>query len=286
MQSAEDDPNPFSGTQAFASRTPVRYATIPTSARPSRVALLAAVFGLGLILYLAVEPTKDWLLLVVTAIAGIGADGILREHPHGDRELDFAWTAPLLYLPTLFALASGLFLEDVLSGYWVIPGAIIAAGLMAMIVYAGYASIDELSAAYPGARFILNVGTYLTAFGFFAVVYTFDIALVPAATAVVLVSLLLAVEILREAEADPMRALVFAGVVGLIVAEARVTLYFLPLESYLAAVFLLLVFYLVSGLVQHHLNDDLDRPVISEFSAIALIGVLIVTLGRVFESGA
>src|SRR5438309_253393 len=104
------------------------------------------------------------------------------------------------------------------------------------------------------ARLALNVGTYLTAFAFFAVVYTFDVSLVPAAIAVGLVTLLLSVEVLREAEADPLRALVYAAVIGIVVAEARWDLYFLPLESYLAAVFLLLVFYLGSCLVQHHLT--------------------------------
>jgi len=63
-------------------------------------------------------------------------------------------------------------------------------------------------------------------------------------------------------------------------------LYFLPIESYLAAVFMLLVFYMTSGLVQHHLNDDLRPPVVLEFIGIALVGVAIVTLGRIFESGA
>jgi hypothetical protein len=37
--------------------------------------------------------------------------------------------------------------------------------------------------------------------------------------------------------------------------------------------------------VQHHLNDDLDAPVVMEFIGIAIIGVIIVTIGRVFESG-
>ena len=67
-------------------------------------------------------------------------------------------------------------------------------------------------------------------------------------------------------------------------ALAAWALYFLPLESYLAGVFLLLVFYLTSGLVQHHLNDDLHAPVIAEFSLISVIGVLIVTVGRLLES--
>ena len=106
----------------------------------------------------------------------------------------------------------------------------------------------------------------------------------PATATVGLVSLLLAVEVLREAEADPMRALVFAGAIGLVAAQARWALYFLPLESYLAGVFLLLVFYVSSGLVQHHLDDDLQAPVVTEFSLITLAGILIVALGRIFES--
>ncbi len=193
-------------------------------------------------------------------------------------------TAPFLFLPALFTLGSGLFLEDVAGGYWALPGVIAASGLMAAIMYADHVSVDPLDGVYPLARLILNIGTYLTAFAFFAVVYTFDVSLVPAAVAVGLVTLMLSVEVLREAEADPVRALVYAGVVGLVVAQARWGLYFLPLESYLAAVFLLLVFYLGSGLVQHHLADDLRGPVILEFVAIALVGIMIVALGRIFES--
>ena len=254
--------------------------------RSARVPLLVTVYSIGLLLFLAVEPTRPWILLVVTALVGIGADGILREHPYAAHEDDAAWTAPLLFLPTLLTLGSGLFLEDVLDGYWIVPGTALAALLMAAVLYAEYLSIEADSDYYPGARFVLNIATYLTGFAFYAVVYSFDVSLLPAAFAAGLVSLLLSVEVLREAEADSVRALVFAGVIGLIVAEARWVLYFLPLESYLAAVFLLLVFYLTSGLVQHHLNDDLSQPVVTEFVGIALLGVVIVTLGRVFESGA
>jgi hypothetical protein len=216
----------------------------------------------------------------------IGTDGILRQNPRSHREFDIAWTAPLLFLPTLLTLAAGLFLEDALRGYWIVPGTLLVALLMAAVLYAEDVSVDGESSFYTVARFILNVGTYLTAFAFYAVVYSFDVPLLSAAVTVGLISMLLSIEILREAEADPMRALVFAGVIGLVVAEARWALYFLPLESYLAGVFLLLVFYLTSGLVQHHLNEDLRPPVISEFVAIAFLGVLIVALGRIFESGA
>ncbi len=258
---------------------------VRTAFSTSRVVLLVAAFSLGLLLFLSIEPTEPWILLVVTAVVAIGADGILRDHPIAAFEDDIAWTAPFLFLPTMLALASGLFLEDAISGYWVLPGVLIVAALMGSVLFAGQASVDQDGPLYPASRFILNIGTYLTAFGFYAVVYAFDVSLVPAALTVGLVSLLLSVEVLREAEANPMRALVYAGVVGLIVAEGRWVLFFLPVESYLAGVFLLLVFYLTSGLVQHHLNDDLSRPVVIEFAGIALLGAVIVTLGRIFEAG-
>jgi Protein of unknown function (DUF5656) len=265
-----------------AQRSPAA-STSPYSS--ARVPLLVAVYAIGLLLFLAVEPTKAWMLMIVTGLVALGTDGILRTHPRAVLEEDIAWTAPLLFLPTLMSLGAGLFLEDALSGYWVLPGVAVAAVLMAMVLYAEYVTVDAYGPGFAGARFLLNLGTFLTAFAFFSVVYSFDVTLVPAALTVGLISLLLSVEILRESEADPVRALVYAGAIGVIVAQARWALYFLPLESYLAGVFLLLVFYLASGLVQHHLNDDLRAPVVSEFAAITILGIIIVTIGRVFESG-
>jgi uncharacterized protein DUF5656 len=251
----------------------------------ARVPLLVIVYTLGLVLFLAIEPTRAWILMAVTALVALGADGIMRTHPKAVLQEDVAWTAALLYLPTLMCLGAGLFLEDGLTGYWAIAGAGVAAALMAAVLYAEYVTIDTNAPGYSGARFVLNLGTFLTGFAFFSVVYSLDVALVPAAFTVGLISLLLSVEVLRESEADPVRTLVYAGAIGVIVAQARWALYFLPLESYLAGVFLLLVFYLVSGLVQHHLNDDLRAPVVTEFAAITVLGIVIVTIGRVFESG-
>ena len=265
-------------------RSRVAAAQPPSATASARVPLLVVLYAVGLLLFLAVEPTEPWILMVLTALIALGTDGILRTHPRAVLEEDIAWTAPLLFLPTLMCLGVGLFLEDALTGYWVILGVLVAAVLMALVLYAEYVTILPFGSGFAGARFLLNLGTFLTAFAFFAVVYSFDVGLVSAALTAGLISLLLSVEVLRESEADPVRALVYAGAIGVIVAQARWALYFLPLESYLAAVFLLLVFYLASGLVQHHLNDDLSPPVISEFAAITLLGIVIVALGRIFET--
>jgi hypothetical protein len=285
---AEDNPQ-IPNDEAFA--FPRRPGTPPRDVsgaafRSTRVPILVGVFGAGLLLFLAVTPARPWILMLVTALVAIGTDGILREHPHAQRENDMIWTAPLLFLPTLLALGSGLYLEEVLDGYWIVPGAVASALLMGAVLYAETASIDGMGHYYPAGRFVLNVGTFLAAFAFYVVVYEFQVSLLPAALTVGLVSMLLAVEVLREAETDPIRALVYAGSIGLVVAEARWALYFLPLESYLAGVFLLLCFYVSSGLVQHHLDDDLHAPVAIEFSVISLLGVVIVALGLIFETNA
>lgn len=284
MQTLEDEREYFQAERDRARERRPRYDFGDSIFRSSRVPLLTAVFFAGLLLFLAIEPTKPWILLVVTGLVALGADGVLRTHPKGDFAGDLAGTAPYLFLPSLLTLGAGLFLEDIAPGYWAVPGAFLAALIMAGVLYADHISIDADDPRYPGARLVLSIATYLTAFAFYSVVYTFDVSLVPAAIAVGLVTMLLSVEVLREAEADPVRALVYAGVIGLVVAEARWGLYFLPLESYLAAVFLLLVFYLSSGLVQHHLMDDLRGHVVIEFVLIALVGVIIVALGRIFES--
>lgn len=248
------------------------------------IPLLAVVYGLGLALFLAVEPTKPWILLVVVALVGLGTDGILRTHPRAQLT-GIADTAPFLFVPVLLALASGLFLEEVVRGYRTVPAVIGASALLAAALYGEYVSVMSHGPSYALGRLLLNVITYMAAFAFFAVIYAFDVDLLPSAFAIGLFSLLLAVEVFREAEADAYRALVFSAVIGLVVAEARWALYFIPLEGFLAAILLLLVFYQATGLVQHHLTGHLDRRVAAEFTLVTAVGLVVVIVGRVFSLG-
>jgi len=252
--------------------------------RSALIPLLASAYGIGLGLFLAVEPTRPWILLAVVLLVGLGADGILRTHPRAQLR-GVADTAPFLFVPVLLALAMGLFLEEIVSGYRTVPAVAGASGLLAAALYGEYVSAVSHGPSYALGRLLLNVLTYLAAFAFFAVIYEYDVELLAAAFAIGLFSLLLAVEIFREAEADAYRALVFSAVIGVVVAEARWALYFIPLEGFLAAVLLLLVFYQATGLVQHHLTGHLNRTIAAEFSAVTLIGVTVVILGRVLSIG-
>src|ERR1700694_2444826 len=90
--------------------------------RTAHIPLLAALYALGRGLYVSVEPTRPWLLLAVVALVGLGSDGILRNNPKAQLR-GVADTAPFLFVPVLLALASGLFLEEVVKGYWAVPAA-------------------------------------------------------------------------------------------------------------------------------------------------------------------
>lgn len=263
-----------------AAALPEATAVVAGASRTGRIPLVALVFGIGLTLFISIDPVRPWILLALTAIMAFAADGVIRAHPRAGFS-GVADTAPYLFVPVLFTLSAGLFLEDVILSYWAAPAVVGASVLMGATLYAEHVSVETEHPSFPLARFALNVITYLTAFGFYAVVYGFDVELLPASFSVGLISMLLAIEIFREAEADAMRALVFAAVIGVIVGEARWVLYFIPLEGFLAGVFILLVFYLATGVISHYLTDHLDTAVLLEFALVTAAGLAIVVGGRV-----
>ena len=250
--------------------------------RAGLIPLFSLIFGLWLALFLTIDPAEPLILLTLALAVAVGTDGIVRSHPRGDFRT-IADTSPYLFVPVLFTLSAGLFLEDVILSYWAAPAVIGASVLLGAAVWSEHVTVDRDAQQFPMARLLLNVITYLTAFGFYAVVYGFDVELAPAALAVGLVSTLLAVEIFREAEADAIRALVFAAVIGVIAAEARWVLYFLPLDGFLAGVFLLLVFYLSTGVISHYLTNHLERGVLLEFALVTAAGLAIVIGGRAYQ---
>lgn len=247
--------------------------------RLDRANLLAILLGAGMAFYLAIEPTQPWLLLLVAGLAALGTDGVLRTHPASPftRPDD---TVAFLILPALLVLGGGLFLEDVVSGYWSIGAAFVTVPLFAAVLYGQYLSVDARSPAYAAARLVANIAAYVTAFAFFSVVYEFELGLLATAFCVGLVSLLLSLELLREVELQPRPILLHSTAIAVLLAEVTWSLHFLPLESFLAAAFLLLCLYVATGVVQNHLLRQLDLPTAAEFAAVAVVGLAIVVIAH------
>lgn len=81
---------------------------------------------------------------------------------------------------------------------------------------------------------------------------------------------------------DTPRTVIYAAAIGLLLGETAWTTHFLPLEGSAAAVFLLLAFYLMTGLMHSYLANRLDARTAGEFAAVAMLGLLVVTVSQTY----
>lgn len=255
--------------------------------RVDRIYALAIVLALGMTTFLAVD--QNWILLLLAGLAALSTDGIVRTHPRARFErLDD--TALYLFVPVLFTLGLGLFLEEVAEGYWTVAAGLLSAVPYWLILRAEYESVDRRARAfrflrinadgYQFSRLVLNGFTFGTSFLFFATIYDFDLSLLTACFAAGIVSFLLAIEVLREEAMDTSRTMMYAAAIGVLLAETAWATHFLPLEGSAAAVFLLLALYLMTGMMHNYLAGRLSLRTASEFTAVALAGLAVVTISH------
>jgi hypothetical protein len=265
------------GEERIAQRTTLDLGEI--GGRLDRVHVLAGVLALGLTLYLAVSPTQNWLLLLLAGLAAIGTDAVVRHHPRASfQRLDD--TALFLFVPVLFMLSLGVFMKDVADGYWNVGVGLASVAPFWLILRAEYESVVPDSRYFQTSRLVLNFATHVIAFFFFATIYDFDLSLFTASFAAGIVTVLLAIEILREEAMDSTRTILYSLAIGVLLAEAAWATHFLPLEDSAAAVFLLLTFHMMSGLTHNYLANRLNRQTASEFCAVALVGVAIIVVAQ------
>ena len=229
--------------------------------------------------FLLIEPSPRWLLLVGAAAVVFGLDGTLRQSWREPFALGQE-TAPFLFVPALYMLAVPVLIEHNVTGELVLLAGL-AAGLgFGTLAWAEVASVRPNAPEYEQARVIVTANTYLTGFAIFSLTYVFDVSLLAAIVATAIAAAMLAVEVLREGEVDPVETLGLALVTGIVVGEARWLLYYIPLDTYLAGLTLLLGFYLVTGLLHSHVIRTLSSVVALEYSAIAAAGVALVIAAR------
>lgn len=248
--------------------------------RLDRVHALSIFLALGLTAYLAIEPTQNWLLLLLAALSAIGTDSVVRSHPKS-RFHSFDDTALFLFVPVLFTMGLGLFLEEVADGHWTLAGLASVVPYW-MILRSEYESVDRIADDFHYHRLILNIATYVIAFLFFATIYDFELDLATSAFAAGIVSLLLGIEVLREEAMETPRTVIYAVAIGVLLAETVWASHSLPFDGNPAAVFLLLSFYLMTGLMHSYLGERLNLRTAGEFVVVAIAGLLIVTVSHTY----
>jgi hypothetical protein len=277
--------------------------------RYDRIASLVMVvlLGLAVVLFIDVNPnilrirlggdfpviTFSWIVLVfLVIIVSTGADIQARAHPE-------------MQTRTLPTLDLGVFQTEIAPAFWILPSfsvigsfaffrlfssslqgiafvlALVGAGglLLAMLVAQHYA-LDRNPEVSQRARLVLHVVAYMLAFACFSAVYFERFRTLYAATLIGGTGMLLAYALLRWTRQRDL--FILAGSVGLLLAEATWALNYWPASFLLGGVVLLLIFYIIVSLIQHHLIGTLQRRVIIEYGLLGA-GLFATVLFAIFQ---
>jgi len=237
---------------------------------PTRIVSFVAL-GVPTTIYLS----SRWFIgAILVILAGTGTDSIVRSHPYAhdtSRGYGFSfWGLPCVF--TLFALVLLPLSPD--KFFWL--GGLALTGLcLSLIVIAQYHTIDPHDRYYMVARWGLNLAVYLAIFAFSTLIYGARARSLLSATAILLLGAALSAELLRTqtSRREIRRTWLYALTVGIVLGEVTWALNHCSLSDLAGGIFLLLVFYVISGLAKQHLRGRLARHVVIEFAIVSVLGL-------------
>jgi hypothetical protein len=222
------------------------------------------------------ELTGTWLsVTMITTLSCMGANAVIRAHPRMSRP-DPPPTFTFWILPGLTGLNAALLLERAPTWplWW--AGLLLTGSALALVVSAEFATVDPYRLGYARARLILNVVAYALAFTTFALIYGTRGRSVLTASAVTVIGLVLAFELLNTTEVRMGRALLYASLTALILGESAWALNYWRLTAPAGGMILLLIFYISVGVVQQLLLNRLTRRTLVEFGVVAVIAFTLI----------
>lgn len=214
--------------------------------------------------------------IIMVGLVAAGVDALVRTHPRmHDRSL--AYTATFWVLPSVLVLAIQVLLRDLtwMGLKLVLVG---LAGVMLIIVMgAQYLTIESEDRRFRNARLVLNVVIYIVALFFFVTVYTSRLRSLLSATSVLLISGMLALDLFRIPPNKAWRTWLYAGLVALTMGQLTWALNYARIDARVGGAFLLLVFYVLSGIIQQYLWRRLTGRMLLEYAFVGLIGMALLS---------
>src|SRR5262245_3948813 len=270
--------------------------------------VLLVLIGLGLVFFIDSNPnilrarlggdlpiiTLSWALVAsLVVITCTGADVFIRSHPQMQTR----------GLPTLNL---GVVVLELAPGFWILPSfaivapfaffrlfspilqmtagiiALIAAGSLLLGTLLGqHYALDRRPQVRHTARLGLQTITLLLAFSLFSAAYYSRLRFLYSGVLIGVTGALLAYALLQWT--PPRRGLLsLAGVVGLMLAEATWALNYWAASFLLGGALLLVIFHVVAGLLQHHLESTLSRRLLWEYGLLGggLLAAVVVATFR------
>jgi hypothetical protein len=229
--------------------------------------------------------TTTLLGALLAGLVATGTEAVVRAHPRsqllpagGPGLSPIALTRRWVFwaLPIALIIVALLVLPVTPSRlYWLLG--LILTGIALSLSMAGiYYTIDPFATGYRRARLGMNALTYGLALVLFLVVYRTRVRSIVSATEIMLLSGLLALELLRGSERPLPLVLLYAGITGLVLGQATWALNYWRLASLTGGLVLLVLFYDVVGLSQHALQGRINRRVLLEFGLITVAALALI----------
>lgn len=209
--------------------------------------------------------------LLLTGIVCSGLVFVLRAGRRA-RSRTLVEAASFWGLPLQLVLTA-LLLLDSLSWWGFQIGLAVLTGVVLAIVVALQARSAEEDVGR--ARLILNAITYALALLVFTAIYGMRLRSMLSATALSVSATLLAAELFRDIDTPIDQVWGWSALVGLLIGETTWALNYTRLSPRAGAVLLLAAFYALSGIIQQHLWQRLDRRSVAEFVVALLAGAVL-----------
>jgi hypothetical protein len=207
--------------------------------------------------------------LILAGLAASGTTAVIRAHPLSrSAELGPHW----LYwgVPIAVIGVALLMLPTAPSRLYWLAGLALTAIALGLSLAGIYYTVDPYAHGYRRARLAMNALTYGVALVMYLVVYRTRVRSIVSATEVMLLSALLALELLRGSWRPTWEVGLYAAITGLVLGQATWALNYMRLHSLTGGLILLLLFYNNVGLAQHAVQGRIGRRVLIEFALITI----------------
>lgn len=219
--------------------------------------------------------TNTVLGLILAGLAASGVVAVVRAHPlsHSD-EIGPRW--PYWGIPVAVIGVALLMLPTAPSRLYWLAGLALTGIALGLSLAGIYYTIDPFARGYRRARLAMNALTYGVALVMYLVVYRTRVRSIVSATEVMLLSTLLALELLRGSRRPTWQVGLYAGIVGLVLGQATWALNYMRLHSLTGGLLLLVLFYNIVGLAQHGIQGRISRRVVIEFGLITTAALALI----------
>ncbi|MCU0494399.1 MAG: hypothetical protein MUD01_22650 [Chloroflexaceae bacterium] len=268
--------------------------------------VFVVIIGLAVIFLIDVNPnilrarlggdlpiiTVSWLLIAsLVMITSAGADLLARSHPQMQTRalpvlnlgfVAFELAPAFWILPSFSVVSSFAFFRlfnNLLPGTAFVFALGAAGGLLLLVLTAQHYALERDTTRSQQARLLLQIVAFLLAFGIFCAIFFARLRTVYAAPLIGASATALAYALFQL---SPRRGQFgMALLVGLILAETIWALNYWATTFLLGGLVLLIIFYVLVSLLQHHMEGTLQRRLLVEYSLVGsgvLVAVAAVTL--------